>query len=152
MKIFRKTVQINVSAEKLEAWHYEKGAFERLCPPWEKMKVIEAPAEIADGTRVVIATKTGPLWLKWVAEHRDCRPGESFADIQISGPFANWIHLHRFHSLGENCCELEDLITYRLPFGFIGDWFGSAFVKRKLQRVFEYRHRVTKESLESVEV
>ncbi|MFT7619762.1 MAG: hypothetical protein ACI97A_003419 [Planctomycetota bacterium] len=148
MKHFRKTSTIQVTPEALEAWHHAPGAFRRLTPPWERMRIVEEPAEIADGTRAVIAMKAGPLWTKWIAEHQDCRPGESFTDVQVKGPFAHWEHTHRFQGISADSSELIDEIDYRLPFGPIGRIFGNPFVRRKLESTFRYRHALTKMDLE----
>jgi ligand-binding SRPBCC domain-containing protein len=41
---------------------------------------------------------------------------------------------------------LEDRITYALPFGPLGHWVAGRLVRRRLERMFEYRHRVTAEA------
>ncbi len=148
MNHFRKTSAIRGSSRELEAWHHAPGAFQRLTPPWERMRIVEEPAEIADGTRAVIEMKAGPVWTKWVAEHQDCLPGESFTDIQIKGPFAHWKHVHQFKSFSNDVSILTDEIEYRLPMRFLGNSFGGPFVGPKLERTFCYRHAVTTMDLE----
>ena len=39
--------------------------------------------------------------------------------------------------------ELEDLIQYRLPFGWLGNVFGARPIQKKLERLFRYRHHIT---------
>jgi ligand-binding SRPBCC domain-containing protein len=68
--------------------------------------------------------------------------------IQVRGPFARWEHTHIFEADGPDACYLEDRIEYALPLGFLGRWLLGAFIERKLQRLFEYRHRVTREENE----
>ena len=148
MKYFQKTSGIQVTPQALEAWHHAPGAFQRLTPPWERMRIVEESAGIADGTRAVIEMKAGPFWTKWIAEHQDCCPGKSFSDIQVKGPFAHWKHLHQFQSATKNGCYLRDGIEYRLPMGILGNFFGGALVRRKLERTFNYRHAITKMDLE----
>ena len=148
MQRFRKATTINVPAEELERWHFSPGAFQRLTPPWERVQVVDEPPEIADGTRAVVNMKTGPFTTTWVAEHQNCRAGEGFTDVQLKGPFADWRHVHSFNSRAGDSSELVDDITYRLPLGFLGTVFGSAFVRSKLKRTFTYRHAVTQMDLE----
>jgi len=38
---------------------------------------------------------------------------------------------------------LEDRIEYRLPFGWLGHLVGGWLVRRKLRRMFDYRHETT---------
>jgi uncharacterized protein (TIGR01777 family) len=66
-----------------------------------------------------------------------------FRDTQISGPFARWEHTHRVEPDGERACFLEDRIEYALPLEGFGAALGSGYARRKLQRAFDYRHRVT---------
>jgi hypothetical protein len=34
-------------------------------------------------------------------------------------------------------------VEYALPFGALGRWLGGWYVRRKLEKLFEYRHDVT---------
>ena len=112
------------------------------------MRVIEEPQAISDGTRAVLQMKAGPVWVTWVAEHNDCRPGLGFTDVQVKGPFAYWKHVHTFRPAGTGACELVDEVHYRLPLGCVGQAFGGALVREKLERMFRYRHAITKMDLE----
>ena len=44
-------------------------------------------------------------------------------------------------------CELKDVITFEMPFGFLGKCL-EGFVKKDLQKMFDFRHKTTKEILE----
>jgi hypothetical protein len=48
---------------------------------------------------------------------------------------------------GPSACILTDYIQYELPLGFAGKVIGGWFVRRKLVRLFKYRHRVTAEAM-----
>ncbi len=148
MPTFCKSSKIAVEAEALQRWHRAPAAFQRLTPPWQRLEIVEQPAEIGDGARVVVRMKIGPLWRTWVAEHRDCEPGLGFSDVQVQGPFAAWRHVHRFLGTGDGESELRDEIDYRLPLGAVGNLLGGGLVRRQLQRVFNYRHALTKMDLE----
>jgi uncharacterized protein (TIGR01777 family) len=148
VQTFRKITRIDVEAAALERWHLAPGAFLRLTPPWERMRIVEEPKELSDGARAVLQMKAGPVWTTWVAEHQDCRPGVGFTDVQAKGPFAYWKHVHTFRPAGAGACELVDEVQYRLPLGFAGQLFGGALVRKKLDRMFRYRHAITKMDLE----
>lgn len=144
---FTKVSRIEAPAEKVREWHFAEGAFEKLTPPWEKATVLESPGELVDGARAVIEVGVGPLRQRWVAVHEITEDG--FIDRQEEGPFASWEHHHRFVPIDETSSELRDEIHYRLPLGWIGNCFGGPFVRRKLERMFRYRHEITKEALEA---
>lgn len=132
-----------VSAETVFNWHCRPGAFERLTPPWEAVRVLEQTGGIADGGRVVLAVRAGGFWRRWVAEHSNYEQGRQFCDVQTEGPFAHWRHCHRVVPDGPGRCHLEDDIEYALPFGRLGAWLGGALVRRNLGRMFRYRHQIT---------
>ncbi|MEM0896556.1 MAG: TIGR01777 family oxidoreductase, partial [Verrucomicrobiota bacterium] len=73
--------------------------------------------------------------------------GKQFVDVQVNGPFAEWLHRHRFVRKGKSSSVLLDEISYRLPLGFVGQLFGGRFVKSRLERTFRYRHRVTSDDV-----
>jgi hypothetical protein len=140
---FIRRSRIAASAGDVYAWHALPGALERLTPPWEQVKIIEQSGGIEKGARVVLLTGRWPLQQRWVAEHGDFQVGRYFSDVQVSGPFAFWMHTHTFEPDGPSACYLEDRVEYALPFGALGRWLGGGYVRRKLEKLFEYRHDVT---------
>lgn len=109
--------------------------------------MIERSGGIEDGARVVLRMGTPPLTLRWVAEHRNYIEGKQFRDVQRSGPFARWEHTHRVESDGPASCLLEDRIEYALPLGRLGSLVGGPATRRRLERMFTYRHRVTRQDI-----
>jgi len=145
--LFVAASRIEAPAEELFRWHAELGALERLTPPWEHVEMIERAAGIRDGACGAMWVYMGPLRLRWTFEHNGYIEGRQFRDVQTSGPFRRWEHTHLFIPEGPEACKLEDRIEYELPFGALGNLFGGELVRRKLARVFEYRHRVTAEAM-----
>jgi uncharacterized protein (TIGR01777 family) len=143
MTRFVKRSPMPVAAETLAAWHERPGAFERLTPPWDDVRVVERHGGIRDGDRAVIELRKGPVRRRWTAVHRDFVEGRQFVDDQVSGPFAAWTHTHRFVPDGPSASVLEDVIDYRLPGGVAGHAFAGGFTERTLERTFAYRHRRT---------
>ena len=143
MSIFVKRSRLPVSAERAFGWHAAPGALEALTPPWEPVEIVERTGGIADGARVVLRIGRRPFRLRWIAVHSGFIAGRQFRDVQISGPFARWEHTHRFEPDGADACWLEDRVEYKLPLGPVGELFGRTLVRRKLERLFEYRHAAT---------
>jgi hypothetical protein len=140
---FVRRTRIAAPAEVVFRWHARPGALERLTPPWTHVHVLERSGGIENGARVVFSVPLGPMHVRWVAEHRDYVEGRQFRDVQLQGPFARWEHTHRFEPDGADASYLEDRIVYELPFGAAGALLGGGFVRRRLDRTFAYRHRVT---------
>jgi len=146
---FVKESRIAVPPSVVFAFHESAGALERLTPPWEKVELLEGGDSIRPGSRVVVRTKVGPLPLRWVAEHTEYDPPRSFADRQVSGPFASWSHRHLFLDDGSGGTVLRDEVDYEPPMGWLGRRFGGRFVEEKLEEMFEYRHEMTRRIVES---
>jgi ligand-binding SRPBCC domain-containing protein len=145
--VFVYSSRIEASAEQVFLWHAERGALERLTPPWEAMEVVEPSPGIRDGDHGVLRVRFGPFRILWKFEHRDYIEGRRFQDVQTTGPFRRWVHTHSFTPDGASACRLEDRIEYELPFGALGNLLGGWLIRRKLARTFQYRHRVTAEAM-----
>ena len=145
---FVKESLIAASAENVFAFHEAKDALERLQPPWQTTEIVTPPASLAVGTRVVLRTKIGPIWQTIEAEHVAYEPGRMFADKMNRGPFASWLHSHVVTPRGPHACTLTDDIEYELPFGALGRVLGGAFARRELERLFAFRHEVTRRACE----
>ena len=149
MKRYRKESRIAAPAEVVFSWHEAPDAFEKLTPPWERVRIVERSASgIQPGTKITLEMRLGPLKRRWVAVHTDYQAGRMFRDEQLSGPFTYWVHTHLVEPRAPHHCLLIDDIRYQLPFGFIGRLLGGWLVRRKLKRLFNYRHHVTRETCE----
>jgi ligand-binding SRPBCC domain-containing protein len=142
-EIFIHRSRIEAPAGEVYAWHALPDALERLTPPGEHIEVIERTGGIERGARVVLRFGRWPFRRRWVAEHQDYEEGRYFSDVQISGPFAYWKHTHTFEPDGPAASILQDRVEYALPFGIFGRWFAGRLVRKKLEKLFEYRHRTT---------
>jgi hypothetical protein len=142
-EIFVRRSRIEASAAEVYAWHALPGALEALTPPGERVKVIEKTGGIEKGARVVLQFGRWPFQTRWVAEHQECEVGRFFSDVQVSGPFTYWKHTHTFIPDGPAACLLEDRVEYAVPFGALGRWAAGWYVRRKIAKLFEYRHGVT---------
>lgn len=146
MSRFVKRSEIGAPAEEVFAWHARPGAIDRLTPPWEPLVIEQPPDSLEIGTRVVFrSTIPGPVAVRMVAEHVGYDPPREFRDAQVSGPFASWEHRHRFESVGPGRTILSDEVTYSLP--ALGEVLAGRVVRRRLRRMFDYRHRQTIEDL-----
>ncbi|MFL5321355.1 MAG: TIGR01777 family oxidoreductase [Myxococcaceae bacterium] len=134
--------RIAAPAEEVFAWHERDGAFQRLSPPWDPVEVLERSGGLDVGARTAIRIKVGPVHKTWIAEHTAYEKGRMFRDEQRSGPFAKWIHTHRFVPEADGSCSYEDEVEYALPFGAVGKFFGGGSVKEQLRQLFAYRHRI----------
>ena len=149
MPVFEKRTHINAPAARVFAFHEQPDAFERLQPPGDHTTVIEKTGGIQVGGRVIVDTKVGPFTQRIVAVHTNYEAGRMFQDTMESGPFARWEHTHLIEPDAAGGSWLVDHIEYELPLGALGQLGGGWFVRRKLERMFEHRHAVTKKECET---
>lgn len=136
------------SAEAVYRFHAEPGALRRLTPPWEKAQVVaETGSFETPGSRVTLRVSVGPFRQDWIAEHVAVEPNRMFKDVMRTGPFRKWEHTHRFIPETDHSSWLEDTVEYEFPLGGLGELFGSTYTRRRLERMFHYRHAVTREDL-----
>jgi ligand-binding SRPBCC domain-containing protein len=146
---FVKETVIAASAETVFAFHEHPEALARLTPPWQKTEILKAPTSLRVGTRVILRTKVGPLWQTIEAEHVEYEAGRMFADRIVKGPFRSWLHRHIVTPRGAKESLLTDDVTYELPLGVLGRVAGGPFARREIERLFAYRHEVTRAACEA---
>jgi uncharacterized protein len=108
------------------AWHGRPGAFVRLSPPWQPVRIAEEAGSLRDGRAVL----TLPGGLRWVAQHQrnGFNPPDVFVD-QIAPPLSSfWRHTHEFAAEGEDRTRITDRVDTVVP-----AW--------ALREMFAYRHR-----------
>jgi ligand-binding SRPBCC domain-containing protein len=75
---------------------------------------------------------------KWVTEITQVVDKKYFVDEQRFGPYALWHHKHFIKAI-EGGVEMEDIIDYKVPFGFLGRLVHPFLVQPKLEEIFTYR-------------
>jgi ligand-binding SRPBCC domain-containing protein len=89
----------------------------------------------------IIEYKVRPLFnipLYWMTEITHVETGRFFVDEQRYGPYDMWHHQHHFKSV-EGGVEMTDIVHFKIPFGFLGNWAHALFIKKQLQTIFNYR-------------
>lgn len=75
---------------------------------------------------------------KWVTEITHVEKGAYFVDEQRFGPYRLWHHKHFIRKVDQGV-EMEDIIHYKLPFGWLGRLAHPILVKKQLKQIFSYR-------------
>lgn len=79
--------------------------------------------------------------MSWQTEITKVSLQKDFTDFQKKGPYKLWNHFHEFIP-NEKGVLMRDTIDYELPLGFLGEIAHRLFVKKKLEDIFSYRHKV----------
>ncbi|MCH5600025.1 SRPBCC family protein [Niabella ginsengisoli] len=78
---------------------------------------------------------------KWVTEITQIAMLQYFIDEQRNGPYTLWHHEHHFENKN-NGVLMTDIVSYKLPAGFLGRSFAGKMVAKKLKEIFSFRYEV----------
>lgn len=118
---------------------------ERITPDFLHFKILsQSTPEIGEGTEFKYQLKLRGFPIRWHSRIIEWNPQSSFKDIQLSGPYRKWEHLHEFIPEGEKT-RMIDQVDYDLPLGALGRLFAGSFVDKDVKQIFEYREKVIQE-------
>jgi ligand-binding SRPBCC domain-containing protein len=130
-----------VAREPEEAWEFFQDAhnLEAITPPFLGFRVVTPrPIAMAAGTLIDYRLRLHGLPVSWRTRIEEWEPHRRFVDRQLRGPYALWHHTHTFepHARGT---LMRDRVRYRLPLGPAAAIAHLAFVRRDLERIFDFR-------------
>jgi ligand-binding SRPBCC domain-containing protein len=113
-----------------------------ITPPDLGFKITSAVPERMYAGMVVNYTVTPfpGIRVDWTTEITHVREYEFFVDEQRFGPYRFWHHQHFFQRV-RGGTEMTDSIHYLLPFQPFGQ-LAASFVRKKLDRIFDFRRQV----------
>ena len=123
---------------------------EVITPPEMRFEILtEMPIVMASGVIINYRLRILGCPFKWQSRITSWSPPHEFVDEQVSGPYQEWVHTHRFKKIPEGTV-ISDSVKYRSPLWPLGE-IAFPIVKRQLGRVFEYRQQSIKRVLLGVE-
>jgi ligand-binding SRPBCC domain-containing protein len=112
---------------------------EAITPPWLRFRILTpGPVEMGAGTLISYRLSLHGVPVRWHTRIEAWEPPRRFVDVQISGPYALWHHTHEFTPAGEGTL-IRDRVRFRIGFGPLGEAALRLFVRRDLERIFDYR-------------
>lgn len=141
MSIHLVELEQTLEAPRQEAFELFSDPFnlERITPPWLRFRLLAGERfAISAGTLIEYRLILHGVPLRWVTEIAAWEPGRRFIDVQRTGPYRLWHHIHEFVADGDRTL-MRDTIRYMLPLGPLGEVAHRAFVRRDLEQIFEFR-------------
>ncbi len=136
-----------------EAWAFFSSPMNlsAITPPSMNFRILSGFEEGVTREGMLICYKVSPLFgipLTWVTKIVEVQDNQQFTDIQLKGPYAEWIHTHRFRAVSGGVEMIDDL-KYKLPFGILGRFAHWLFVRRQIENIFNYRYRALEQRFNS---
>ena len=99
------------------------------------------PIKMGKGSLVDYTIRLFGIPIHWRTLISDYEPPFRFVDQQIKGPYTFWHHTHTF-KLVEGGVEIIDQVKYSLPLGWLGTLAHAIWVRKDLEKIFEYRKTI----------
>lgn len=150
MQTFIKSSYINCDVKSLFDFHIDTNNLQKITPNDTKVELLTKDFKpIVSQILKIKATKYF-IPMNWEVKIEKIDNPNLLVDLALKSPFAFWEHKHIFIKHG-NMSELKDVVTFKMPFGFIGKLL-EVFVIKDLQKMFDFRHKITKEILEKEKI
>jgi ligand-binding SRPBCC domain-containing protein len=125
--------------DRLFAFFADAHNLERITPAWLRFGMLTPePIDIQLGAEIDYRLRLHGVPLRWRSRIVLWQPPRRFADRQVSGPYARWVHLHALHPRRGGTLA-RDRVAFRLPGGTLGRALGGRLAERDLRRIFAFR-------------
>lgn len=147
MPVFQTTQLIKCNLEECWSFFSNPANLSKITPP-EMNFIIRFPNPVPPMYQgMIIQYKVSPLLnipMEWITEINAVQKPHFFVDNQIKGPYSIWHHQHFFEETPEGII-IRDIVTYKLPFGKLGEWVAGSMVRKKIEGIFKYRSKIIAE-------
>ena len=99
------------------------------------------PITINKGTLIDYTIRLMGFPVHWRTLITKYNPPYEFVDEQIKGPYLFWHHTHTFKAVNGGS-EIKDKVRYSIPMGYLGQFIHKIWIKKDLEKIFEYRKAV----------
>ena len=117
---------------------------EKITPKWMSFKITSKSLSKKMYAGMIISYIVKPVLnipMKWITEITHVQEKEYFVDEQRLGPYKMWHHEHKLEKTKEGIL-MTDIITYIPPFGVFGRIINYFFIKKRVNKIFDYRNSV----------
>ncbi|MCF8715643.1 SRPBCC family protein [Joostella atrarenae] len=141
-----KTSQI-LNSEIETVWDYfsKPKNLNELTPKDMDFKITSSPSEEAyTGQIITYSIKILPfVRSNWVTEITHVENQKIFIDEQRFGPYVMWHHEHHFKSTPDGKTAMNDIVSYKLPLGFLGRLVAGKIIGNRIIKIFNFRETAT---------
>ncbi len=143
---YNQTQKLNMKLEELFEFFQKPENLERVSPSWVNFNIkSKLPLVMKEGAEFEYTIKLLGIPMNWKTRIIEYSPPEIFIDEQVKGPYKKWIHTHKFKQ-ANGFVLMEDNVDYDLYGGVLKGIIHQLFVKKSVEKIFEYR----REAIEKV--
>lgn len=133
--------------EEVFAFFADAANLQALTPPFLDFRILTPmPVDMVPGLLLDYRLSLFRIPFSWRTVIESYDPPHGFVDRQLKGPYRRWHHTHRFEEVPEGTLMI-DWVEYEIPYGLLGSAAHEIFVRRTLDRIFDYRRRRIEEIL-----
>lgn len=145
---YRQSSLIDAPLEVVWGFHERPDVLQLLTPPWQPVEVIRREGGLGVGAISEFRLHVGPFPIRWIAHHTAYEALHYFVDTQVEGPFESWVHRHEF-TVEDGKTRLTDAIACSPPVSTLTEPLVGGWILAQLDRLFVYRHQVTRQACET---
>jgi ligand-binding SRPBCC domain-containing protein len=138
--LLQRSQRVPVPPERAFDFYADALNLEPMTPPWIHFRVTTpGPIVMGAGTLLDYTLRLHGIPIRWQTRIDTWEPPHRFTDTQLRGPYKLWQHTHEFEPTDDRGCEMRDTVRYAIPFGLVGELAHKLFVRRDLERIFDFR-------------
>jgi ligand-binding SRPBCC domain-containing protein len=140
--VLERSQRLELPASQAFEFYGDALNLEAITPRWLGFRVVTPePIAMRPGTLIDYRLRLHGVPVRWRTRIAVWEPPVRFVDVQVRGPYALWEHTHEFDPVGDRAVVIRDRVRYAVPFGWVGRLANSLFVRRDLERIFDFRMR-----------
>jgi len=140
--VFESELVLTAALDETFAFFADAANLERITPASLRFQILTPlPIDMHEGTLIRYRLSLHGVPLEWLSRIDAWRPGRSFIDRQLRGPYALWVHTHTFEPHAQGT-RVVDHVEYALPLDPISRPIHPLFVRPQIERIFTYRRDV----------